>query len=486
MSFIQPKDRNQYIMLNTLDDLISYDNEVRLFDAFITHYFTANPAYCSKETVKGSSASGRPAYSPQTMHKLYLYGYMNKIKSSRNLEKECHRNIELIWLLGDLRPDFKTIADFRKDNHDQIIEIERSFRQFLSHTGYIEGYTIAIDGSKIKANTRRDMLTQGSIEKRIKKLNYKIEDYLSQLDKVDKEDDLEEEDNSSKYRDLLEKISKLEKRIEELETHSKELERLNKKYFSPSDKEANLMKTRDGLQAAYNVQMGVDSKHKLITGVSVITEQNDLHQLKPMVEKIENELSITPKEILADTGYSLRGIIKQLEEEKGISCYIPLAQSKAEKIEVEFTYNKESDEYICSEGKRLPLKSKNKKKREQYYDAYQGIECNGCSIREQCTQSKYGRILHISHQKDWDERYKKKLHSSFGKEKIRKRRELAEHPFGTLKQWMGKRPLLLRGIRKVETEISLHILAYNFRRMINIKGFEALKDEIERYKWATS
>jgi len=483
MIYIQPEDRNQLKMMSSLDLSISSDNPVRIIDVLVEKIYNSQKDKLNKEK---RNNIGRPKYQEITFLKLYLYGYLHGISSSRKLESETQRNIEVMWLLGNLRPDHWVISNYRKENGESIKHLTKEFRKFLRATGYIEGKTLAIDGTKIKAYTSKDMLTVKKIDKRLEKLDKKIEEYLEQLQSNDMLESLEEEQEAQDIDEginkiLLDKYIVAQEKIEKLEEAKKFLEDNDRTSASMSDKEALLMRSRDGFIPAYNVQSGVDSKYKMIADTEVTDDANDLNQLEAMVNSLEEELGKKPEEVLADKGYYNPKAIEKVELDEDVKCYVAIPKEKEEVAE--FEYDKEKDEYICSEGKQLVLKQKNKERKNGYADMYQGIECDGCKERVECTKAKNGRIIHRPTNVEWIESYKKRMEQVSSKVKVNKRKSIVEHPFGTLKYWMGKIPFLLRGKEKVSTEINLYSTAYNIKRLLNIESFDAIIAIIVGYDW---
>ncbi|NCS89366.1 MAG: IS1182 family transposase, partial [Ignavibacteria bacterium] len=370
------------------------DNPIRIIDVLVDKIYNSQR---DKFTKAKEENIGRPRYHDITFLKLYLYGYLNGISSSRKLESETKRNIEVKWLLGDLQPDHWVISNYRKENGDSIRHLTKSFRKFLRSTGYIDGKTVAIDGTKIKAYANKDMLTVKKIDKRLENLNKNIEEYLLRLQSNDTLESLEEElaiddVGADINKILLDKYIVSQAKIEKLVEAKRFLEENNRSSVSLSDKEARLMKSRDGFIPAYNVQSGVDSKYNMIADTEVTDEENDLNQLEPMVNSIEEEIGKKPEEVLADKGYYKPTKIEEVELDEKVKCYVAIPEEKKEVSE--FKYNKEKDEYICSEGNPLVLKQKNKERKNGYSDMYQGIECDGCKLRAECTKSKSGRILY--------------------------------------------------------------------------------------------
>ena len=492
MKYIQPADRQQYHLMSSLDDLVAPDHAVRIIDKIVESIVISDIERFEPER---ENEAGRPAFHASTHLKLYLYGYFNGISSSRKLEVETYRNKEVIWLLGNLTPDHWTISNYRKDKGEDIKYVTKKFREFLKDNGYIKLKTVAIDGSKVKAYTNRDMLTKEKIETKLEGIDKKIEEYLSKIAENDSRDEAIDEigyegiDNINiRY---LSKIAELKRQVEQLEKQKKILEEEGRKYISASDTDARLMKSRDGKIPAYNVQIAVDAEHKMIADSEVVTDETDLAQLPKMIESIKEELGKAPEEAIADKGYNTPDLIEETEKKeslggRGIKIFVSQEITSRDKEEIKFKYDEEKDEYECSEGKRLVLIQRNKLKKKSLTNVYQGIQCEGCPLRGQCTSSKKGRILHRYINQKWRDEYKSKMLSKIGKEKTAVRKTIVEHPFGTIKYLMGKIPLLLRGLEKVKTEINIYTTVYNLKRLINIKAFDNLLEQIENYKWETA
>lgn len=491
MKYIACADRQQYELMSCLDDLVAIDHPVRIIDKIVDSIVLGNPERFEKTR---ETEAGRPKYHDSIMVKLYLYGYFNGISSSRKLEVETHRNKEVIWLIGNLTPDHWTISNYRKDNGENIKFVTKKFREFLKDNGYIKLKTVAIDGSKIKAYTNRDMLSVEKIETKLKGIDKKIEEYLLKIAESDRRDEVMDEierdgiePNITKY---LDKIIELQNQVEKLQKQKEILEKEGRKYISASDTDARLMKSRDGKIPAYNVQIAVDAEHKMIADSEVITEEVDLRMLPVMVESIKEELGEVPEEVIADKGYCSPELIEAVEKKEstgggGINIYASQEKTSRDKEEIEFEYDSEKDEYTCSAGRRLVLIQKNKMKNKSLANIYRGIECEGCSLRSKCTKSKKGRMVQRYLNQQWRDEYKKKMLSELGKTKTAIRKTIVEHPFGTIKYLMGKIPLLLRGLKKVTTEVNLYVTVYNLKRLVNIDPFEHLLIKIENYKWKT-
>ncbi|MBU1298994.1 MAG: IS1182 family transposase [Bacteroidetes bacterium] len=487
MNFIKPEDRYQIGIFNSLDDIISRDNPVRIINLVIDSIVDNNREKLIKEK---TSEVGPPSYHPAAMLKLYLYGYFNRISSSRRLETETYRNNELIWLLGNLHPDHWTISNFRKCNGNEIKFVTKKFREFLVGEGYIKLEKVGIDGSKIKANAKRDMLSLKKINQRLERMDEKIEEYLNRLSKNDISEDIIEEleDKEGEVdinQELLEKIIKLRKEVEELRNHKQLMEGLGCKYYSETDPESNLMKSRDGKVPAYNVQIVVDETNRMIVDSEVSQESNDVRQLSAMIDSLKEEVGKIPKEAYADKGYYNPDMIEEVEREQGIEVYVAIPETKKSEEKIVFTYDEEKDEYECSGGKRLKLEQRNKKKRSSYANMYRGEHCSECELKSDCTKSNKGRTIHRYHNQGLRDSYVKKILSVEAQEKMKIRKTLVEHPFGTIRCLMGKIPLLLRGVFKVSTEINLYTTVYNLKRLMNVERIDNLIKRIKAYSWRT-
>ncbi len=486
MRYIQPQNRAQLIMMNSLDDLVPAAHPVRVLDSVVEQMVAANLEQFSNDS--SESDPGRPAFSPQTMLKLFLYGYLINCRSSRKLEAETKRNIELLWLLGTLSPDHWVIAAYRRMHGDQIKTAATLFRQFLHAQGYIKADRVAIDGTKIKANARREVLTIERIDKRLDRLDHQLDEYLSKFADNDLHDDLAEEvepfdSDSAVNRHLMDKIVALQKQIEQLTSHKEAIQKSGKTYYSPTDPEAPLMKTRDGKMPGYNVQSVVDDVHHMIADIEVLTNQEDHSALPVMVESLHEELGVTPKEILADAGYFAPDVIQHVESQTNAQCYIPVPEREEDPSAIQFQYDTATDTYTCSAGKTLALIQKNRRKNNTVASVYRGTQCADCKLREHCTTSGKGRMLYRFHNQEWRDSFKRRMNKRYSQAMRALRKKLVEHPFGTIKLIGGKLPLLLRGVAKVATEMNLYATAYNFIRLLNCSSWDTINEQIASYSW---
>lgn len=484
MHYIPGQDRQQSEFFTRLDDMIPAQHYGRLIDLLADSFVKENILLFEE---KGRVEVGRKAYHPSILLKLYLYGYLNSISSSRKLERECHRNIEVMWLTTRLAPDHKTIADFRRQNGEAIRLVSLKFNQLLKDAGYIKGKLISIDGSKIRANAGF-YVDLSTVESRLENLETELEKYLSGLDYLDRTEneliDLEEQKAL-----LLQQSKSLKHEIQELTKQKEMLELTEAKKFSPTDPDARIMQGRQGKHLSYNLQAAVDAENHMIVCSTITNLANDRNQLTPMVLEVERTISTTPAQVIADSGYYVLNQIEHLERERNIECFVAIShnQQQLREIEagIEFNYDSNQDIYICSQGQELhPIYGlKKDTRRNTISKIYQGVNCAGCSVKTSCTASDKGRSIARQSNQDWKDRYMLKMKSAEGKEKMRQRRMLSEHPFGTIKYWMGQIPLLTRGLKKVQTEVTIYTIAYNFKRWQSIASFDDMKRQITDFNW---
>ena len=481
MHFKERQNREQ-MMIVSYETMVSPDNPVRLIDLMCRKFISDNPW---REQWKGKEQKGRKSYPPSIMLGLLVYGYFNGMSSSRNLEKETYRNLEMLWLMEGLQPDHWTICEFRRNNQQLVKELLKSFRKFLLDEKYASGKKLVFDGSKVKAYASREMLNSEGIRKKLENLDKSIADYLSQLENNDSRDD-ELETAFEEIKQLKEKIKKIEIQREKLEETGKVLEASGKKQIAPNDKDAVLVKGRDGKFAGYNVQTGVEGQGHFIMHNEVTTDPVDQQQLGNCVNKVTQETGISPEEVLADKGYGNTTQILEIEK-KGTHCFIPLAKTSREKEEEKglvFTYDQPTDTYICPQRKVLVLHQSNHKHHGSTYNVYKCHVCDGCPIRKECTKSTTGRTYKRNINQEQINRYKEKLTSEYAKKRIAERKGIVEHPFGTIKWLMGKFNFLLTGKEKAQIEFDLYSTAYNIKRLMNCGGTMELMGKVTKYNWA--
>ena len=443
--------------------MVDSQHYVRIIDLFVDNYLQEDLILNHE---KGQKDIGRKAYHPSMMIKLYMYCYLNSISSSRKIEKECHRKIEVIWLTGNLKPDHKTISDFRKSNTESISYAFKRFSNLLKEHNCISGNTISIDGSKIRANAGM-CISLSSISSRLEDIEAQLQKYLEKIENADHLDDDIENVEQEKEK-LEQQVEELKEEIEELREQRERLEEEGVKRLSPTDKDCRIMKSRNGLHFCYNLLSAVDSKYQFISDTFLSNHETDRRLLIPMVDLLKNQLNIVPKELLADAGYYRLMDIEQLEKQENINCFVAINSNqilRQQKKGIDFTYDTKKDVYTCTEGKELfPINGiKRDRKRKTEVQAYIGKECSRCQKKPDCTKSRNRLVYrHINNQ--WREEYENKLKSSLAKEKLKQRKALSEHPFGTIKYWMGQIPLKVRGKEKVQAETNLYALCYNSRR----------------------
>lgn len=469
--FIEGENRDQATLFpERIDDYVDEDSVVRVVDVFIDRLdisglgFKATPA-----------DTGRPGYHPQTMLKIYVYGYLNQIHSSRRLEREAQRNVELMWLTGRLSPDFKTLADFRKDHGQAIRLVCREFVMLCRKLDLI-GHTVAIDGSKFKAVNNRDKnFTRSKMKRRLAEVEASIDRYLDKLDRADQaappEDTRPIQDKIAALKEEMDRLKKLEVRM--LEAPDQQI--------SLTDPDARSMKTRGEGIVGYNVQTAVDVGSHLIVTHEVINIGVDRRQLSPMAKQAKSVVqpdSSQPLRVIADQGY-YRSEELQACEQAGITAYVPKSDTsgkrkKDEFVRSEFRYIPADDEYECPAGERLIYRftrQENGKNIRRYWSS----ECVRCPMRSKCTPSKERRVSRWEHESVLDAAQARLAEYP---DAMRIRRSAVEHPFGTLKAWMGANHFLTRTLAHVSTEMSLHVLAYNMKRAIKLLGAKALAEAI--------
>lgn len=476
---ISPQNREQQFIFNSLDDLVSNDNPVRIIDIIIKKIIKNSP---NEYKYKGESPTGRPAYSCETMLKIFLYGYLNRITSSRRLEQETHRNLELIWLIGNLRPDFKTIADFRRDNPKLISRLCKDIRSLIKSMGLINTDSIAIDSTKLKANASQDMQSRSDILERLSQLETELDGYIADMNRQDTLEATATAQSplpSAQELTLQTKINSLEQEVAILKAKLDKMNETGKNYISDTDPDCNLQKSHGSYIPGYSVQIVTDTEHNFILNEYVTSAANDMAELPKAVAGFVNEHETTPLEVLADTGYCNLDQIQQIEQEQGITCYVPHPKEQGKTQNITFEYDEANDCYTCSEGKRLTLRHSNKKAKKSYVNVYVGESCADCPLREKCTKSKLGRhISRFSNQK-YRQLHKARMLTPIGRDKSITRKASVEHIFGTMKLWLGQIPLLTRGTKKVTTEIKLFVSSYNIKRLLSLMSFKEMMEMLK-------
>jgi len=472
--FVEGEDRRQGVLLpEYLDDYVSEDNPVRVIDVFVEELDLGGLGF---EGVV-PEATGRPAYHPGLMLKIYVYGYINQIASSRRLEREAGRNVEMMWLTGRLAPDFKTIADFRKDNGPAI---RAACRQFIALCRKLELFThamAAIDGSKFKAvNATDKAFTRASIQRRMEQVEASIERYMKALETADRHEGELAQVKSVRLKD---KIASLKTQMAAFKALEIEVHAAPDQQISLTDPDARAMGTSGkGTAVGYNVQTAVDTKHHLIVAHEVTNVGHDRGQLANMAGQAKAAMGVDALEVLADRGY-FSGEEVLACGPLGVIPYVPKpltsgAKAKGRFGKQDFVYSAEDDTFRCPAGETLTWRYTSVEDG-MNLQVYWTTKCTHCPLKAQCTTSNLRRIKRWEHEAVIDamqERLDRKPDA------IRVRRATVEHPFGTLKAWMGATHFKTKTLEKVKTEMSLHILAYNLKRVIAILGPQPLMEAI--------
>jgi transposase len=475
--FVEGQDRQQVTLLpECLDDFIAEDNTVRIVDVFIEELDLVALGFDGAKP----AATGRPSYHPSVLLKLYLYGYLNRIQSSRRLERECQRNVELMWLTHRLAPDFKTIADFRRDNGKGIRNVCRRFVLLCRELKLFTQAVVAIDSSKFKAvNNRERNYTPGKIERRERELEESIQRYLDALDTADRTHPAELQ---SKTQRLQGKVQKMRQRLKELQAIKSQLEVLPDRQLSQTDPDARAMTTHSAKGTAmvgYNVQTVVDTKNHLIVAHEVTNTGSDRAQLSAMGQAAREAMGKRRLKAIADRGYYNSLQLKACEE-TGVAAIVPKPMTSNARAEgrfdkTDFIYIASADEYECPAGQRAIHRFSREEAGLQIH-IYWSSACPACPMKAQCTTSENRRIRRWEHEEVMD-KVQQRLDRMLDAMTVRKR--TIEHVFGTLKHWMGWTHFLTRGMHNVATEMSLSVLAYNFKRVLSILGFERTKKAMQ-------
>lgn len=472
MKFITGKDRNQTEFF-CLDQAVSQDNEVRLIDLFVSAIKLSDFGF-----KMAFIENGRPAYHPSDLLKLFIYGYMNRIRSSRQLEKECRRNIELMWLMRGLAPDHNTIANFRKDNPKAIRKVFHATVSLAKNFDLIGGTLLAGDSTKLRAqNSKKNNFTHSKIERHIAYIDDKLNEYSSILAHEDK--DLTEE----KKQELQSKINKHKEHKDKYDGFKKKLDETGEVQISTSDPDSRQLITRNNItEVAYNVQSTVDSKHNIPIDFKV-TNRNDSKAMGGMVRRAKTVLGKSGFTALYDKGYHT-GTEFDYAHEHGVEVIVavPDVGSHAPDIafDVEhFEYHKHADQYTCPAGETLTTNGRwyNKQNRNTVNRVkhYKTKACLRCDLFERCTRNKSGRFIERSEHMDLIDANKKRLAENL--ELYRKRQAIVEHPFGVKRQWDFYYIMTKRSIKHASADVGLIFTAYNLRRIFNLIG----KDLLEEY-----
>ena len=474
--FVEGCDRRQPTLLpECLDDYVAEENPVRVVDVFVDELDLRGLGF---EVT--AAATGRPAYHPATLLKLYVYGYLNKVQSSRRLEREARRNVEPMWLTGRLAPDHKTIADFRKDNGPAIQAACAQFVVLCRQIGLFGAALVAIDGSKFKAvNTRDKNFTPYKLKKRLEQVAEHIAGYLSDLDTADRQEGETIEARSNR---LKEKVERLRQQMQMLQAMEAQVAASGDDQVSLTDPDARSMATsgRGSGIVGYNVQSAVEAEHHLIVAHDVVMTGSDRQQLSSMAGKAKAAMGFDELEVLADRSYFSGEEIRSCQA-MGVTPYVPRPLTSGAKSDgrfgkQDFVYLPEQDVYRCPAGALLLRHMTSVEKGLTLHRYWDLASCQSCALKPQCTPSKERRVTRWEHEAVVDAL---QIRMDRRPGAMRQRRRTVEHPFGTIKAWMGSTHFLMRRLPNVKTEIGLHILAYNLKRVIAILGVGPLMQAIQ-------
>jgi transposase len=471
MGFLTGSNRDERLLMpDCVDDYVSKEHAVRFIDAFVEGLDLEK---CGFRRVKPAD-TGRPAYSPCDMLKLYTWGYLNQVRSSRKLERECSRNLEVIWLMRNLRPDFKTIADFRKNNPKAFKGVLKQFNALCRKLELFGRELVVIDGSKLKAvNSAARNFKIDKAAEALDRLNARIEQYVTDLDKADQQEGDEAREQSAEVRNLAEKIEEMQAFQQELEQAVTEAKESGATEISLTDPESRCMlKVGPG----YNAQVATEEKNHFIAAADVVQDANDQHQLVPMAEQAKEALGVDKIKAAADGGYYNYAAIVECEK-RGIEAYMPRPEKGTAVRDGlyskhEFKFDAEEDCYHCPGDAKLTRRGKEVYRRGAKIVNYQNAKaCRACPLREKCTPSKARTVSR------WDgeeEAQRMQQRMEANPEIMKRRKAIVEHPFGTMLFWRNGRCLLTKGLESARGEFNLHALAYNLTRAINLIGVQAL------------
>ncbi len=470
--FVEGADRSQSTLLpECLDDWIDEENPVRAVDAFVSALDLATLGFEGVEP----ALTGRPAFHPSVLLKLYIYGYLNRVQSSRRLEREAQRNLELLWLLGRLAPDHKTIADFRKDNSEALKRVCARFVELCREMNLLTTGSVAIDGSKFKAVNNRDRnFTKGKVERRRTQLQESVARYLAQLETADRQ--MPTMALVVKEKHLKEKLAKLKEEMAKLEAHEKLMLASPDEQVSLTDPDSRSMATsgRGSGVVGYNVQVAVETENHLIIAHEVTNSGSDRAQLANIGKQAKAVLGKDSIEAVADRGYFNSPEILACDQ-AGITVTLPKPMTSGAKSEgrfgkQDFIYLDEQDAYICPAGHALTYRMTTQEGDKQMR-RYWTTACGTCALKAKCTTGPERRIPRWEYEHVLDA-VQARLDAD--PKAMRRRRETVEHPFGTIKARMGATHFLMKTLPRVAAEMALHVLAYNLTRVMNIMGIKPL------------
>jgi transposase len=475
MNYIAGSDRSEALLLpEVLDDYIAAENPVRFIDAFVTQLDLSKAGFSNAQL----NETGRPPYDPGDLLRLYLYGYLNRVRSSRGLEREGARNLELIWLLRKLRPDFKTIADFRRANGQAIKAVGREFILLCRKLELFGGELVAIDSTKIKAqNSKGRNYSEAKVKALLAEIEHKMSGYLEELDQSDAQEEASNADSEQRLsaEELKEKIAQLKERKEELQSVAQDLEKSGQSQVSLTDPDSRAMSMGRGSTIGYNVQTAVDAKHSLIVDTQVTNTTSDLGALGIMAIKTQEALEAKNLSVVADKGY-YNGKEVLACDSIGVKAYVDKPLTSANTAlglygKESFKYDARENCYLCPAGQKLTYRfATNEKGRAIYY--YRASVCKSCPLKSKCTRNKENRTITRLAAEEVQEKMAERV--ARNPQIMRRRKAIIEHCFGTIKRSLGYDYFLCRGMCHVATEVNLTVLAYNLKRACNLVGVKNL------------
>ena len=468
-------DRSQTLLLpEALEDYIARDNPVRFLDAFVSSldlFALGFPKAIAAHT-------GAPPYHPGDLLRLYLYGYLHRVRSSRALERECQRNLELIWLLRKLAPDFKTIADFRRDHRASFKLVHRKFHLLCHQLKLFGGELIALDGTKLAAvNSRERNYHEQKLQELLARADARLAEYTAALDAGDASESAVPKLTRAA---LEEKIAALREKKDWHEELLEQLQDGEEKQVSTTDEDARKMHASQGTVIGYNCQSAVDAKHKLIVAEDVTNEGTDLRQLSSAASEAKETLAVAQLEVVADKGYYNNADVS-LCVEHGITPYLQKADTSANTArglyaKKDFQYDPQKDVYVCPAGVELTHRF-NTYEKGRALRYYRTSACVQCPLKEKCTRNKNRTIT-----REEDEGLMEAMAARVAAQpdKMKARKALVEHPFGTIKRWFGYTYFLVKGLEMVRAEWTLITLCYNLKRVLNIVRFAELMAAVQK------
>jgi transposase len=465
--------RQDYLLPPSVEEFISENNPVRVVDAYVDSLDLKELGF---QNTEDEVTPGQPAYLPQAMLKLYLYGYLNRVRSSRRLATECERNLEVIWLIGGLRPQYKTIADFRKNNLKALRAVNQDFVMLCKELELYGGETVSIDGSFFRGNVgKKSIFTEERLKKSLEHLAEYIDEYLKELDQAD---ETENGTGEMTKAELQEKLVQLRERQQKNQLRLEKLEESGNKQLAEVDADARLLSKRGQSVAGYNVQTAVDAKNKLLVVCEPTQDGNDEHQLEPIAKAAKAVLEVENLEATADRGFYEGNAIKNCVE-AGITPYVP-EPNKSQRTKEgghferdSFRYDQEHNVYRCPENQAL-LSASTQEKNGKTRLIYRSSEkvCAQCPVKDRCLPPKtaYRSVTRWEHEAVLED-HRARM-ATKGRAMMALRASLSEHPFGTIKVGLGWTHFLVRGLEKVRAEASLFMFSYNFKRVLSILGVD--------------